>query len=297
MCQLLNRAQKAGKPLVVCCAGLRLEEAQDRVAVGDPSLLKALKMEVHFAKKVLVPERPTPCKRAAEAEARDEETLAKKRKIMSEQQERALEEAFEKNPWLSKEEKTELSEQIGLKYTTVQGFFAKKRRGLLLHGVRPLPTAVEEVRAAALLCEESLDSRVLEPDLLRQLRLLLLRQPGVFLEGLLQRALLLLAHDLALLGECLLVASLRLGSALARGGPLRDQHLLREVDLHLQGLEEAGVAHCDAVLGFLQAQSCAAHDQRLPCLLCPVQQLAHVSAGSLDGEIGWHVVVALLQGR
>merc|ERR1719172_367745 len=111
MCQLLNRAQKAGKPLVVCCAGLRLEEAQDRVAVGDPSLLKALKMEAHFAKKVLVPERPTPCKRAAEAEARDEETLAKKRKIMSEQQERALEEAFEKNPWLSKEEKTELSKE------------------------------------------------------------------------------------------------------------------------------------------------------------------------------------------
>tara|TARA_B100001057_G_scaffold338142_1_gene338939 strand:+ start:128 stop:1384 length:1257 start_codon:yes stop_codon:yes gene_type:complete len=149
MCQLLNRAQKAGKPLVVCCAGLRLEEAQDRVAVGDPSLLKALKMEVHFAKKVLVPERPTPCKRAAEAEARDEETLAKKRKIMSEQQERALEEAFEKNPWLSKEEKTELSEQIGLKYTTVQGFFAKKRRSAdFLNSGRQRPDAVEKEAAA-----------------------------------------------------------------------------------------------------------------------------------------------------
>jgi hypothetical protein len=149
MCQLLSRAQKSGKPLIVCRAGMRLEEAQDRITVGDPGLLKALKMEVHYAKKMQVPERPTPRKRAAEAEARDGEKLAKKRKIMSEEQERALEESFEKNPWLSKEEKTELSEQVGLMYTVVHGFFAKKRRSAdFLNSGRQRPDAVEKEAAA-----------------------------------------------------------------------------------------------------------------------------------------------------
>ena len=128
MCQLLNRAQKLGQPLVVCSTRLRMDDTQERVVVGDSCLLKALTMEVHLSKKVCVPVRPRPQKRSAEAEARDEEKLAKKRKIMSEEQEAALDQAFEENPWPSVEERSELAERTGLALNVVHEFFRKKRR-------------------------------------------------------------------------------------------------------------------------------------------------------------------------
>ena len=128
MCQLLNRAQKLGQPLIVCSTRLRMDDAQERVVVGDSCLLKALTMEVHLSKKVCVPVRPRPQKRSAEGEARDEEKLAKKRKIMSEEQEATLDQAFEENPWPSVEERSELAERTGLALNVVHEFFRKKRR-------------------------------------------------------------------------------------------------------------------------------------------------------------------------